>query len=77
MRVYVDGSGRYSSDKEFAYTNESGDCEWVSLFGGEFGIIQINTDDGIDESAAIYIQDIPKLIKALEAAYKEWGPENV
>lgn len=50
----------------YSYFNKHGDLEYVKL-GIEGRTVEILGDE--DEGAAIYKEDIPKLIKALEAAY--------
>ena len=51
--------------KGFSYLNRDGDEEFVSLPNGPYNIVTIYTDENVD----IYKEDIPKLIKALEAVY--------
>lgn len=47
----------------FSYANEDGDLEFVHVLDGG-GIIKIEYNVGV------YKRDIPKLIKALQAAYE-------
>ena len=48
----------------FGYTNKDGKVEFVKVFCGE-RITDFYVDD---EDVSIYTEDIPKLIKALQAA---------
>lgn len=70
MRVFVDDS-QEKGEKQFAYKCEDGGDEWVGreYAGSRTAIISLQ---GFDE-VEVFINDIPKLIKALQAAHKEWG----
>lgn len=50
----------------FSYLNQDGDEESVSLPAGSSNIVTISIDRG---DSVVYKDDIPKLIKALEAVY--------
>lgn len=51
----------------FSYLNKHGTEEYVKFYpNSQFGMIQILYNVGI------FIEDIPKLQKALEAAYNHW-----
>ena len=56
------------ADKEpiegFSYFNLDGDEEQVALCGNCVNIV-----DSMFDFASVYVEDIPKLIKALQAAY--------
>jgi hypothetical protein len=52
--------------KGFSYINKDGDEESVSLPVGLYGLVDISVDDN---EVRVYKEDIPKLIKALEAVY--------
>jgi len=51
----------------FAYTNQDGDIEEV-VYDWDMVTIRYGCEDG-GSCSEIYINDIPKLIKALQAAY--------
>lgn len=51
----------------FSYNNYDGDLEIVKFFGTE--AVTLVYGDSC-QVATIYIEDIPKLVKALEAAYE-------
>ena len=65
--IFVDAQ---VNDGKYAYTNLDGEIEGV-LIGNSCVTFQQGSDL---ESClnTIWIQDIPKMIKALEAAYKEY-----
>lgn len=52
----------------FCYANKNGFTERVTFKSRGVVRIEDSNEDGMSD---IYIEDIPKLIKALEAAYKE------
>jgi len=51
--------------KGFSYLSQGGDEEYVSLPDDLYGLVDISVDDEV----RVYKEDIPKLIKALEAVY--------
>ena len=55
-----------ANDGKFGYTNNDGDIEFVKSTHG-WGIVDFHVDDNV---VSIYKEDIPKLIKALQAAQK-------
>lgn len=62
-RVDVTGNEKLEG---FSYLNQGGDEEYVSLPAGPSNIVTISIDRG---DSVVYKDDIPKLIKALEAVY--------
>jgi hypothetical protein len=67
-RIMVDEVDQKFPDKmEFAFSNQDGDVEYVYLEKGIAHIASIKVT-GSDE-VEVYFQDIPNLIKALQAAY--------
>ena len=60
-RVDITGNEKLEG---FSYINKEGDEETVSLSNGSLVYIEIGED-----VCCIYKEDIPKLIKALEAVY--------
>ena len=63
-RVDIDSNEKLEG---FSYLNQDGDEETVSLPVGPSNVITLLFTDG--EKVYIYKEDIPKLIKALEAVY--------
>ena len=63
-RVDITGNEKLEG---FSYINKDGDEEFVSLPVGPSNVITLLFTDG--EDVYIYKEDIPKLIKALEAVY--------
>lgn len=63
-RVDITGNERIEG---FSYINKDGDEESVSLPDGPSNVITLLFTDG--EDVYVYKEDIPKLIKALEAVY--------
>ena len=63
-RVDITGNERIEG---FSYINKDGDEESVSLPDGPNNVITLLFTDG--EDVYVYKEDIPKLIKALEAVY--------
>jgi hypothetical protein len=63
-RVDVTGNEKLEG---FSYINKDGDEESVSLPVGPSNVITLLFTDG--EDVYVYKEDIPKLIKALEAVY--------
>ena len=51
---------------EWGFTNKEGNAEYVFM-AEVFGVVGMNLDKS--EEAFVFLQDIPKLVKALEAAY--------
>lgn len=72
MRVFVDDTEENGAYSEWAYTNENGEIESVLL---EDDIIRLEVAGG----GGIYIclQDIPKLIKALQCAHSHCIANNL
>lgn len=69
MRKYVDIDG--SEDiTEFAFTNFHGETESVTLSKDSNSCLTI-----VDEyqEYTLFKRDVPNMIKALQAAYDEWG----
>lgn len=66
QRVDVD-SKEDPTFEGYSYLNKLGDIEKVSVANDFMGIVDIIIDD---ETIGIYLEDVPKLIKALEAARK-------
>jgi hypothetical protein len=64
-RIMVDEEGRDDSVMQWGFTNEYGNVEFVSL---NWETISVCDDEG-GKVSDFFIQDIPKLIKALQAAY--------
>lgn len=62
-RVDVTGDEKLDG---FSYINQDGDEESVSLPAGPSNLVTIYIDRG---DSVVYKEDIPKLIKALEAVY--------
>lgn len=62
-RVDVTGDEKLEG---FSYLNKEGEEEFVSLPYGIDGVINISIDK---EIVCVYKEDLPKLIKALEAVY--------
>ena len=62
-RVDITGNEKLEG---FSYINKEGDEEFVSLPDGPYNIVTISADE---DGVCIYKEDIPKLIKALEAVY--------
>lgn len=58
----------------YCYTNRDGSMEYVRLgtANQQFGDT-IYIEDNLEQSCEIYTKDIPKLIKALQAAYNHKG----
>lgn len=65
MYISVDEQEHSGTVEGFQYTNKNGDTEKVRIYNSV--IVEIHVDDS-DQQVAIYTVDIPKLIKALEAA---------
>ena len=65
MFVRVDLEDTKPSIEGFSYENEDGDLEKVVVDGSPAVVVQ----DNANGSVTIYQTDIPKLIKALQAAY--------
>jgi len=70
MRVYVDHPDQ-GKPTEFAWHDRHGDVEFVKTDHGNVEICNSQQD-----SILIYEEDIPKLIKALEAAYTQINKEK-
>ena len=69
MLKFVDGDeGKVISG--FAYHNQDGEVETVLLYPLDDIFLDIKTSS---ESVTIYTKDIPKLILALQEAYKHLG----
>lgn len=67
--VYIDGT--VEEITSFAFKDYEGNDEFVSLHEHSKFLVTLK-NSGCD-AYDLYIKDIPKMIKALEAAYKEWG----
>lgn len=67
--IYVDGECE-EEVTEIAYASKDGKYDRLTYGRGKsFFVFTPNASD----SALVYVKDIPKLIKALEIAQKEWG----
>lgn len=70
MRVFVDTE--YNSDTKdrfFCYTNDSGELEGVVIQEGFNTTVSIGMEEDVGaDYFVIYKKDIPKMIKALQAA---------
>ena len=61
-------------DGKFGYTNKDGEIEFVKVWLAKVGALaDINVDDKL---VSVYAEDIPNLIKALQAAYNFWEKNN-
>lgn len=58
----------------FAFKDCYGGDMSVSLNEHSKALVTLKDSGG--DTYELYIKDVPKMIKALEAAYKEWGGEN-
>ncbi len=65
MYTRVDVGGKIEHHEGYSYENSDGDLEYVTT-PDEGGIVDLIIDDG---KVLIYRNDIPKLIKALQATY--------
>lgn len=61
----IDGSGEQELEG-FSYINKHGDEEAVSFEEDTVYLMYVANSDAL---SVIYLEDIPKLIKALQAAY--------
>lgn len=66
--IMVDEEVGKKTEEKFGYINQSGVVEYVSVIK-EFEDIVSLRDEFNSELADIYVEDIPKMIKALQAAY--------
>ena len=74
MYVRVDEVSDDEPIQGFSYESEKGGIEVVSL---EDTTVNFMYEDGEQILAGIYYEDIPKLIKALEAAYEHKMKEKI
>lgn len=66
--IFVDKEcGVVRTEEKFAYTNKTGNVEYVKAVKDEGSVDLFDFDD--DRLNQIYYEDIPKLILALQAAY--------
>jgi hypothetical protein len=66
--IMVDEEVDNKTEEKFGYTNQSGVVEYVLVIKDFEDIVSLR-DEFNSELADIYIEDIPKMIKALQAAY--------
>lgn len=66
---FIDQGEQDEVIEAFAYTDHCGRTEMVVNAGEHVSIMESTENDEV----LICKEDIPKLIKALEAAHKEWG----
>lgn len=71
-RIFVDVENQPERDLSFAYTNQEGDVEEVSIYDNT--VVDIRVPDNI---VSIFTSDVPKLVKALKAAYKHIEGKDV
>lgn len=69
MRKYVD-IGEEEDITEFAFTNSCGETESVTLCEDNNSCLKIKDDN---QEYSLFKRDVPNMIKALQAAYDEWG----
>ena len=69
MRKYVD-IGEEEDITEFAFTNFEAETESVTLSKDDNSWFKIKDDN---KEYSLFKRDVPNMIKALQAAYDEWG----
>ena len=74
MRKYVD-IGEEEDITVFSFRNFEGETESVTLSKDSNSCLTI-VDDTHNQEYTLFKQDVPNMIKALQAAYDEWGDNN-
>ena len=64
--IMVDEKVGNKTEEKFGYTNQTGNTEYIEVRASESSVKIVEADG---DCVYIYNEDIPKLIKALQAAY--------
>ena len=74
MYVSVDDDQAPTFTEGYCYTNQNGAVEYVKMDGNiNVDYRTVYVEDSMGQYCEIYANDIPKLIKALQAAYDHKG----